>query len=249
MSNVYCLTEDDVLRIRRQLASIDLGKKSTFGAVEPIFPDRLSSAVARQTTAIGDKLKYSRISDIAATLFYGIAMSHSFENGNKRTAMMSLFVLIDRNSHVMINTSEDDFYSFAESVADHKIAIPNNLKRNTDSEVLGISSWIRERLKLQISGDRHMKFSELRENLEALGCVFDSPDRNFIKIHHMSHSVRTGYPHTEFEVAVSEIKRIRRGLRLDEIHGVSSSGFYDVESRVTAFVQRHTMLMTRLANL
>lgn len=249
MTNVFTLTEDEVLRIRRRLAAVDLARKSTFGAVEPMFPERVSSAVARQWTSMGTVPKYTRLSDIAATLFYGVAMSHAFENGNKRTAMMALFVLLDRNGHVMVDTSEDEFYNFAEAVADHRIVIPNNLQRDVDSEVLGISTWIRDRMKPTMTGDRHMRFSELKVYLEALGCTFDKPHSNYIKIHRGTHSYLTGYPHTNFDVVVGEVKRIRRALELDAVHGVDASGFYDLESRVTGFVKQHTNLMTRLANL
>jgi len=247
--NVICLTEAEVLRIRRRLASVDLGRRSTFGAVEPIFPDRLSSAVSRQHTSIGSVPKYTRLADIAGTLFYGVAMSHAFENGNKRTAMMALFVLLDKNRHVIVDTSEDEFYSFAESVADHRIKIPNNLERNADSEVLGISSWVRERMKPLVVGDKAMRFSDLRTHLQAFGCEFDKPDNNYVKIHCGTASYSTGYPRRDFEVSVSEIKRIRRALGLDAPSGVDASEFYDLESRVTAFVDLHTNLMSRLANL
>jgi hypothetical protein len=59
----------------------------------------------------------------------------------------------------------------------------------------------------------------------------------------------TGYPRPDFEVSVMEIKRIRRALELDAVHGVNASGFYDLESRVTLFVEQHTDLMKRLAAL
>ena len=247
--HVTCLTEDEVLRIRKRLAAVDLGRKSTFGRIEPIFPDLLSSAIARQHTSIGSVEKYTRLTDVAATLFYGVAMSHAFENGNKRTAMMTMFVLLDRNRHVLVETSEDDFYLFAESVADHRIKIPNNLERNHDSEVLGISSWIRERMRALLAGDKAMRFSELRTHLEALGCGFDKPRENFIKIHHRALSYLTGYPRKDFDVSVSEMKRIRRALQLDAPHGFNAREFYDLESRVTVFVELHTNLMRRLANL
>jgi death-on-curing family protein len=249
MSEVARVTEDEVLRIRRQLATIDLGRASTFGTPEPIFPDRLSSAVARQSTSIGQVLKYTRLPDVAATLFYGIAMAHAFENGNKRTAMMSLFVLLDKNRHVLVNTSENDLYSFAEDVADHRFPIPRNLDRDMDSEVLGVASWIRSRIEPILAGDKHTRFSKLREHLEALGCTFDKPDKNYVKIHNGPHSVVTGRPRPDFEVTVNEVKKIRRSLHLDASHGVDTRGFYDVETRVNRFVEQHTNLMRRLANI
>lgn len=249
MSNVTRLSEDEVLRIRRRLATVALARKSTFGASEPIFPDRLSMAVQRQFTSNGQVYKYTRLPDVAATLFYGVAMSHAFENGNKRTAMMALFVLLDKNRHLLIDTSEDELYKFAADVADHKGKIPNNLKRDAEAEVIGAASWIRARIKPLLVGDRHMQFSELREHLTALGCTFDKPDGNFVKIHYSGHSVATGRPKADFEIAVNEIKRIRKQLQLDPSHGIDASGFYDVESRVSHFVEQHTELMKRLADL
>lgn len=249
LTSVSRLTEEEVLRIRLRLSTVDLARKSTFGAPAPIFPDRLSMAVARQYTSNGQTYKYTRLHEIAATLFYGVAMSHAFENGNKRTAMMALFVVLDKNHHLLVDTSETELYEFAAQVADHKVKIPNNLERNSESEVLGVASWIRARIKPPLVGDRHMHWSELRSHLKALGCTFDKPDRNFIKIHYGSHSAVTGYPKTDFEIAVNEIKAIRKKLQLDASHGVDASGFYDIDSRVSHFVEQHTELMRRLADL
>lgn len=249
MTEPIRLTEEEVLRIRRRLATIDLARKSTFGKPDPLFPDRLSSAVARQWTSNGPTYKYTKLHEVAATLFYGITMAHAFENGNKRTAMMALFVFLDRNRHVLVQTSEDDLYTFAEGVADHRVDIPRRLERSAESEQLGISQWIRARVKPILAGDRHMRFSELKETLEALGCTFGKPEGNFIKIHNGAHSVKIGRPRTDFDIAVNEIKRVRRGLLLDTVHGVDTRGFYDFETRVEHFVEQHVGLMRRLADL
>jgi len=176
-------------------------------------------------------------------------MSHAFENGNKRTAMMALFVQLDRNRNILINTSEQDLYSFAEQVADHRLALPNGMNRDSDSEVIAVSRWIRARIQPIPTGDRHMRFTELKSTLEALGCTFDGPDKNYVKIHRGSASVSLGYPKQDYDVAVNEIKRVRKHLSLDAGHGVDARGFYDFESSVDRFVEKHTELMKRLADL
>jgi hypothetical protein len=66
----HYLSLDEVLVIRHRLAKSELGKKD-FGAIDPISPNLLASAVGRQVTGYGGKLKYERPVEIAATLFYG----------------------------------------------------------------------------------------------------------------------------------------------------------------------------------
>lgn len=82
-----------------------------------------------------------------------------------------------------------------------------------------------------------------------MGCVFDDPDRNYIKIRNGAFVAKTGYPGTDFEVSISEIKKLRRNLHLDAKSGVDARGFYDLESNVNRFVESHVNLMRRLADL
>lgn len=249
MAEVVRLTEADVLAVRRRMAGTLLAKKDTFGSPEPLYPDRLSMAVQRQYTSSGRRLKYRRVHEVGATLFFGIAMDHPFDNGNKRTALISLLVVLDRNKCVLTNTSEDDLYDLAKDLVTHELELPDVVRRNSDSEVSALASWIRARVKPILAGDRMMRFSELRGILEALGCRFDKPDKNFIKIHNKGYAVKTGYPRGDFYIAVNEIKRIRRALHLDASHGVDSYGFYDIDSTVDRFVTRYRDLMRRLACL
>ena len=87
------LTEAEVMIIRRRLAHTTLAQRA-FGQVEPVFPDRLSSAVARQHLGFRGVSKYTTEAEVAATLFYGLCMNHCFENGNKRTALVSMLVFL-----------------------------------------------------------------------------------------------------------------------------------------------------------
>jgi death-on-curing family protein len=52
--------------------------------------DLLASALGRQNIAFGGKQKYTDALDICATLFFGIVKNHSFNDGNKRTALLLL---------------------------------------------------------------------------------------------------------------------------------------------------------------
>lgn len=98
-----------------------------------------------------------------------------------------------------------------------------------------------------------MKFREFQAQLEAQGCVFHAPLKNFIKVRRETPAgrltVKTGYPRANFNVDVREVKRVRRILKLDEGHGYDSGAFYedDLEAVVDSFVNTYRQLLDRLA--
>ena len=236
--------------VRRRMAQLEIATQHAFGLTAPLHPDKLASAVFRQFTGGGGIYKYNKVHEVGANLFYGIAMSHAFENGNKRTALVSLLVFLDKNKTFVVNAGEDDLYELARSVAAHEIPIEDSAARTADAEILAVGKWIQEHIRQILLGDSKMEFKELREVLEALGCTFETPEKNYVKIKNsQGGTYRTGYPRANFEIAVSEIKRIRKGLKLDELHGVDSTGFYSLEGKVDDFVNRYRNLMKRLADL
>jgi death-on-curing protein len=231
------------------MSTLAIATQDAFGATEPLSHDKLASAVFRQETGAGGVFKYNTVAEIGATLFFGIAMSHAFENGNKRTAIVSLLVFLDKNKTLLIEAGEEALYELARSVAAHDIAIDAKAQRNSDSEVRAVANWLNDHIRTRVLGDSAMDFRELRELLEHLNCTLDKSDGNFIKIRRGQYMVKTGYPKANFDIAVNEIKRIRRGLHLDEIHGVDSAGFYALDSKVDEIVNTYRNLMKRLADL
>lgn len=249
MPEINRMSLDEVLQIRRRMAGLAIATQDAFGATEPLSPAKLASAVFRQETDGDGRYKYNSIAENGATLFFGVAMSHAFENGNKRTALVSLLVYLDKNKTLLVDADEDDLYELARSVAAHDIPIKEGHQRNADSEVQAVAEWLKQHTRRCILGDSAMQFKALKALLEELGCQFEKPDANFIKIRNGSYMVRTGYPRANFEIAVNEIKRIRRSLHLDEIHGVDSAGFYALDSKVDEIVNAYRNLMKRLADL
>lgn len=249
MSSIDRMTLDEVLQVRRRMAGLAIATQDAFGSTEPLSYDKLASAVFRQETGVGGVYKYDSIHSNGATLFFGIAMSHSFENGNKRTALVSLLVYLDKNKILMVDAGEDDLYELARGVAAHDIVLREGQVRNSDTEVQAVADWLKVHTRQRVIGDSAMDFKDLRALLEELGCEFQNPEANFIKIRRGAHMVKTGYPRANFEVGVSEVKRVRRSLHLDEIHGVDSAGFYALETKVDEIVNNYRNLMKRLADL
>lgn len=242
--NAWCLTVEDVNVIRKCLYDSEHGRVD-FGVLQPIHPNELASAVFRQHTSFDGRKKYQRPHEIAATLFYGLATNHVYENGNKRTALMAMLVNLDRNERVMCNTTQEEFFEMATSVADHRFPLKRRETRDPDAEVRALGSWIRQRSRTHVKGDRVIEFRKFRKLLEAYGVTFDQPNGNFIKIRLDSHSVLTGYPSEKFDVPISEIKRIRAALGLD---GADNSEFYSLPTVVSDLVYEYREVLHRLAH-
>jgi len=237
------------MTIRRALARGMMAKEDAFGEPEPTRPVLFESAVQRQFTGLGEKYKYDEPCSVAATLCYGLAMNHAFENGNKRTALVSMLVSLDRNGVTLVGATETDLFEMITSLVKHELPVRRGATRNADSEVDGLAAWLATRSRRLTLGDRKLYFSELQEILTSLGCTLDPPNQNFVKIRHGGLSVKTGYPRHEFEIAVNEVKRIRRGLKLDEVAGVDKAAFYDLEAQTTGFVNKYRQLLRRLADV
>src|SRR5258708_3554960 len=116
------------MTIRRRLAETEMAALD-FGATEPLRPNALASAVSRQTVGLGRFRKYTNVPDVAATLFYGLALNHAFENGNKRTALVSMLVLLDRNRTLLVDATEDEIYDMATQVSAHEFPIHDRATR------------------------------------------------------------------------------------------------------------------------
>jgi len=52
--------------------------------------DLLYSAISRQCVGYGGKIKYTSPIEVCSTLFFGMVKNHSFSDGNKRTALLTL---------------------------------------------------------------------------------------------------------------------------------------------------------------
>src|SRR5258708_5521281 len=102
------VTVEDVVAIHESLVA------DFAAAADPIAPPGIrtralhESAVNRQLTSHGDRLKYPDPISNAATLTFGICNDHPFHNGNKRTALVAMLVHLDKNKLALYHTKQSD---------------------------------------------------------------------------------------------------------------------------------------------
>jgi len=122
---LQALSTDEVLQIHEALVT-DFANSQ-----DPISPpglrsrDLLESAVSRQWVGHDGILKYPDPIDNAATLLYGICCDHPFHNGNKRTALATLNILLERSGYMLVSNDEDLLNAEVEAmlldVVEHRI--------------------------------------------------------------------------------------------------------------------------------
>jgi death-on-curing family protein len=115
--------------------------KETMDFNEPIpafstrFPNILESCLAMPLQGFSGKTLYRGLISKAAILFYLMIKNHPFQNGNKRIAMTTLFVLLYKNKKWM-RVDNQELYNFATWVA----ASPARLK---DVTVMAVEKFIK----------------------------------------------------------------------------------------------------------
>ena len=267
----HMLSADEVVTIHEVLVS------DFASSPDPVSPAGvrsralLESAVGRQSTSFDGVLKYPDPVHNAATLLYGICSDHPFHNGNKRTALVSMLVHLDRNQYTLFDTSQNYLYDLMLAVAGHTLDAksPNRergkhqARRTADDEVEAIARWLRDRADRIKRGEKIITYRELRNILRDFGYHLEDPNDNSIDIVRYE-TVKKGllqrreiqvrkrignipWPGDTREVGIRDMKKVRDICRLREVDGVDSVSFYDYTTVVDSFVNRYRKVIRRLA--
>jgi death-on-curing protein len=265
------LTVEEVLNIHELLAA------DFVESHDPISPPGvrssalLESAVHRQWSSHGGRLKYPDAIPNAATLVFGICCDHPFHNGNKRCALVAMLAHLDRNGLCLYGVSQKDLYLFMLSVADHTIGLRGDPRRHdgghsrrrADDQVDAISGWLKRRVQEVKRGDKPIAFRNLRQILVGFGFEFGTISSNKVEVMRVeiqkpsllrreAREVRRrvgwiGYRDEGTDVSVKDLKDIRRMCYLTEADGVDSDAFYNGTAVVDSFVNRYRTVLRRLA--
>jgi len=254
---VRLLTLEEVLGIHYALVKDFCRQNDPIIPPGPMNEAIIGSAVFRQHTSIGSESKYPSVEMSAAALLHSLVHDHPFHNGNKRTALVSMLVLLDENN-LMITCGEDDLFKFVLRLAQHRIV--DGLADRSDREVLVISEWIKTNTRPIERGDRPIAFRKLRPILIKYGCRLEhSTAGSNIKI---TRTIAGGgllkrpkvlttnisYGGDGRDVLVPTLNKIRAELFLDEEHGIDSAAFYaNLPFATDEFIVKYRKILHRLA--
>lgn len=151
--------------------------------------DLLFSALCRQNVTFGGKTKYTDPIDICSTLFFGMVKNHSFSDGNKRTALLSLLYQLYLYGYYP-NCSVNSFEKLVVAVAANKLPETfrdawKKFKKSADPEIQAISFLLRRMTKRK-DHSYHLKITakDLVQSLEKNGveCSIDNGKLHFQRI-------------------------------------------------------------------
>jgi death-on-curing protein len=199
----------------------------------------------------------------AAALLHSLVLNHAFHYGNKRTALVSMLVLLDENG-LMLVCDEEQLFRIVLRLAQHEL-VPREWSNNADRETMWLADWLEANSRTVEKGERPLQWRKLKQRLGEFGCswaiatgvgnrinitrVVESPGR-FGRTRRRQLYVQVKYSDDGREALNYTIHQIRKELELDEEHGVDSASFYgDAGRSVSDFVVRYRKTLKRLAKL
>lgn len=165
-------------------ASTDEVKEKMMVGIRSI--DLLASALERQNISFEGKRKYTAPLDICATLFYGMVKNHSFNDGNKRTALLILLFQLQLYGYYP-TVAKKEFERLVLSVAENSLEtqyrnVYKKFKKSSDATVLTISMLLkRMTAKKDNSYHRNPTMHSFCSALESCGAQV-KPENGKIKI-------------------------------------------------------------------
>jgi death-on-curing protein len=208
----------------------------------------LESAASRPFSSAGGKDAFPETFDKAAALFHGIISNHSFYNGNKRTALLSVLYFLGDEGFIVDKCTDNEMFEFTRQVAAHEIT------NERIDELEFIKEWFLRNSRKQLKGDCRLTFKELRIILIHFG--FDISDHgNTYQITHDKRYItnikkKGSSGHEEYDKKY--ISELRKRLSLTANYGVDSPMFYmnkGVSDDLSKLMEMRSEVMRELAKI
>lgn len=199
---------------------------------------------------------------VAGALLHAIVHDHPFFNGNKRTALVSMLVLLDENG-VMPTCQEDELFQLVLRLAQHRLVARG--ADLADREVIAVAEWIHTRSRSIEKGDRPIQWRKLKQILRGFDCELFHPSGSggrlnirrlvterglFGRERRRSLATQVSFTDEGREAPRGTVKKIRRDLRLDEENGIDSLDFYQRGGpSASGFIVAYRKTLRRLAKL
>lgn len=261
--SVLTVTVDEVRMVHQEL------EKDFAASDDPISPagvksqSLLESAVSRQDAGYGSERKYTTVVSTAAALLHSLVQNHAFFNGNKRAALVSMLVMLDKNG-MMLSSNQDELFRWMLRVAKHDV-LPAGFEydNRADRETYAISEWINRRSRTVRRDEKGVTWIALSRILKKFDCEISRRGermeisrevqvrrKSFLKSEKFE-TLRSLYVNTGDgrEVPRKQLKRIRDELRLNEASGIDSEAFFERNREADDFIAEYSKLLRRLARV
>jgi death-on-curing family protein len=226
----------------------------------------LLSAVGRQIVEFSGAVKWRNDLELCATLFYGLIKDHAFHDGNKRTALLTLFIhllKVGRTLDVAHRDFEDLAVDTAASTLERHLHYEKFKKNNSkdDAAVLFIADFLRRKTRKVDKRQYLITFRQLDTILKKYGFYLDEPKNNHINIlqefqtknlfglrkkREIRVVAQVGCPSFKSEVSQSALKTIRNETKLTSQFGIDSQVFFKDADPIDALIGKFKGPLQRL---
>ncbi|MDD9823192.1 MAG: type II toxin-antitoxin system death-on-curing family toxin [Gammaproteobacteria bacterium] len=216
----------------------------------------LQSALSRQFVAFGGIQKWEDQYHIAATILFGLIKNHPFHDGNKRTALLSVLHLLNKQGYIAA-VEKRKFENLTVAVAENRHR-QNTLYKHLldgytadDADIAYIASRLKQMTRRLDRSKHQLTYRQLNGLIKAHGFEMRNPHRNRINIFRIrdNRSVgRIGFPGMSKEVAESEVQNTRKLCHLTVKDGFDSKAFYSGIAGMNELLEGYAGPLRRLAD-
>lgn len=213
----------------------------------------LQSASDRPLTSLGKVSKYKTAYQGAAALGHSVVNNHPFVDGNKRTGLLSMIALLDRQ-RIGLEASNKDAFDFMVQVAQHRLpgVETKNERADADEEVGVMAAWLKTNSRKTQAGEELLVYRELMKALHAFGVEEFPRQGNLVDLRRSvgGRSLRSqiGYiGRGNMQVEPGTVRKVRTELELDETHGIDHDRFYDAAPPLNALLLKFRGALDALA--
>lgn len=217
----------------------------------------LQSALARQFVGFDGVQKWHDHHQIAATALFGLIKNHPFHDGNKRTALLSVLHLLEKQGYTA-NVRKREFERLTVAIAGNRHrqnsrskSLRNASMAGDDAYIAYIASELKQMTRRLDRSHHKLTYRQLNGLIKAHGYEMRNPYRNRINIFRIgdNRSVgRIGFPGMSKEVAKGEIKNTRKLCHLTEKDGFDSKAFYNGAGGMDSLLLEYAKPLRRLAD-
>lgn len=256
------LSEYDVMLAHYFLSDyfLDEGESVRFGILN--F-NMLSSAVNRQKVSFDGQEKWTTPFQKVATLVFGLTKNHAFNDGNKRTALLSMLLAL-KNANRQACCPKKDFETLLIRIAANELPLYKEFRKyckNADAEVLFIADFIRRRTR-KITKEYHsITFAEFNTKLKAFNVWLNNPQGNtinvyqkksrkmFLNLHSKSQDERIlqiGFKGWKCQINPKAVRSVLESAGLTAENGVDSRVFYYGDTPEYKLIEEYYPVLKRL---
>ena len=203
----------------------------------------LHSALSRQFVEFGGIRKWSDDLQIAATTLFGLIKNHPFHDGNKRTALLSVLCLLQKQGRTA-SASKSKFDDFVVTIAESG-------GRNDDNDIEKIARDLR-RMTRKLSNTRHtITYRQLNRLLQDFGFELRDARGNrigVVRIKDGQEIYRVGFPGLSKQVAQGDLKAVRDACGLTTAEGFDSEVFFGGAETAQNLLREYALPLNKLAD-